>query len=144
MTHQKILLGTVGEIEAAFYDALSRADINALMAVWADDEDVVCVHPGAPRLVGHAAIRNSWEGIFERSGGVQVLPMQLHATQNSTTTVHSLVEEIYRPEGSQQALHIVATNVYVKTPLGWRMLVHHASIAPGRIQTEKTAASMLH
>lgn len=143
MAHEKILLGTVSETEAAFYDALSRADINALMMVWADEENIICIHPGAPRLVGHAAIRDSWAGIFER-GGVQVIPMQLHATQNSTTTIHNVVEEVYLPEINQQGLHIVATNVYVNTPLGWRMTLHHASVAPGKIWTENAAGSTMH
>jgi ketosteroid isomerase-like protein len=143
MAHPKHLLGTVNEIEAAFYDALGRADINALMAVWADEEDIVCIHPGASRLIGHASIRASWEAIFER-GSVHIRPVQLQAIHNPMTAVHSIVEELSRDEGKQQNLHIVATNVYIKTPLGWRMVVHHASVAPGKIESEQSAAKMLH
>ena len=53
-------LGTVEDTEAAFYDAISRADIDGLMAIWAEDDEIICIHPGAPRLIGHAAIRASW------------------------------------------------------------------------------------
>ena len=37
--------------EAAFYAAFERADVDAMMAVWSDDEAVFCVHPGGGRLV---------------------------------------------------------------------------------------------
>ena len=60
------LLSSADETETAFYDALSRADIEALMALWAEDEEIICIHPGSVRLVGHATIRASFEAIFER------------------------------------------------------------------------------
>jgi ketosteroid isomerase-like protein len=136
-------LGTVEEIEAAFYDALSHADLDALMALWAEDEEIVCVHPGAPRLVGHAAIRASWEAIFER-GGVHVRPVQLHAVHNMMTAVHNLIEDVR--QGSQEGgdRHILATNVYLKTPRGWRMVMHHASIAQGKMPESSAGATVLH
>ncbi|NBU89623.1 MAG: DUF4440 domain-containing protein, partial [Betaproteobacteria bacterium] len=47
------------DIEQQFYEALQQGDIERLMAVWADDDEIVCVHPGGPRVIGHAAIRAS-------------------------------------------------------------------------------------
>jgi len=147
MAKHRKLLGTAEDIEAAFYDAIARADIDALMALWADDEDILCIHPGAARLVGHGAIRASWEAIFER-GGVSIRPRQLLVTQNLMTAVHNIVEEINQPggthDGDHQELHIIATNIYLKTPQGWRIAVHHASVAPGAATTEHSAGSMLH
>ena len=52
------------DIEAAFYDALQAGDLERLMACWADDEDIVCVHPGGPRIVGTHAIRAAFEAMF--------------------------------------------------------------------------------
>ncbi len=52
------------DIEQQFYEALQHGDLERLMAVWADDDDIVCVHPGGPRLVGAAAIRASFEAMF--------------------------------------------------------------------------------
>src|SRR5689334_22392906 len=123
--------GTAEAAEAAFYDAIARADIETLMTLWADDEDIVCIHPGAPRITGHAAIRASWEAILEH-GGVRIRPVQLRTMHNLMTSMHSVVEEIHRPEGKQQEAHIVATNVFVKTAHGWRIVLHHASVAPGQ------------
>ncbi|HVL74372.1 MAG TPA: nuclear transport factor 2 family protein [Noviherbaspirillum sp.] len=134
---------TVAEIEAAFYAAVARADVEAVMALWANDETVVCIHPGAPRLVGHASIRASWESIFEQ-GGVQIRPVQLHATRNAETAVHSIIEEVHRSGTQRPDIHILATNVYMKTARGWRMVAHHASVVPGEAPPDEPAASMLH
>lgn len=143
MSRAKPLQGSVDDIESAFYDALARADVEALMALWAEDEDLVCVHPNAPRLTGYAAIRASWEAILER-GGLHIRPRQLHAVRNPMSAVHSLIEEINQPEGAPPDMHVLATNVYLKTMLGWRIVAHHASVAPGDAPVESPAASLLH
>ena len=121
------LMATPDDVEAQFYEALRDADIHRLMAVWSDDDDIVCVHPGGPRVVGTAAIRASFEAIFER-GGIPVHPDQVRRTRSLDSAVHNLVEvvSIASAEGTQQA-YVVATNVYLKTTLGWRLVAHHAS-----------------
>src|SRR5215471_6617495 len=48
----------------AFYQAFEARDIETMMATWAEDEDIVCVHPGGPRLVGYEAVRSGWEQLF--------------------------------------------------------------------------------
>lgn len=135
------IFATADDVEHAFYDAIARADLESLMALWADDDEISCVHPGAPRLQGHAAIRESWELIFER-GPVHIRPRHLHVSQNMSSAVHSLIEEVKTPDDPDwQQAHIVATNVYLKTPQGWRMVVHHASIAPGAPADEHAGGS---
>ena len=50
--------GTPDDVETAFYEALQNADITQLMACWADEDDILCVHPGGPRLeIGRASCR---------------------------------------------------------------------------------------
>ncbi|MES2071005.1 MAG: nuclear transport factor 2 family protein [Pseudomonadota bacterium] len=143
MPVKKQLNGSADEVEAAFYDALSRADLDGLMALWAEDEEIVCIHPGAPRLIGHAAIRASWEAIFER-GSVHIRPVQLHASHNMLSSVHSIIEQVEGSSDAPQDVHILATNVYVKTPHGWRIATHHASIAAGKPPLDLFKASVLH
>ena len=139
------LLASAEDAEHAFYDAIARADLEALMALWAEDEEIVCVHPGSPRLHGHAAIRESWEMIFER-GPVHIHPRNLHVTHNMMCSVHNVIEEVTPPDDANwQEAHILATNVYLKTPQGWRIVMHHASIAPGKPAEQVAAAgSILH
>lgn len=134
---------TAQEVEAAFYDAIRRADIETVMSLWADEEDIVCIHPGARRLIGHAEIRASWQSIFEQ-GGVNIEPIQLHVTQNMMTAVHSLIEDVKRNVVPQSEIHILATNVYTKTAAGWRLIAHHSSIVPGEAPSVRTIAAMLH
>ena len=59
-----LISGTADEVEAAFYEAMQVGDIDRLMACWADEDDVVCIHPGGARLVGCSAIRSAFEGMF--------------------------------------------------------------------------------
>ena len=73
------LMASPDEVEAQFYEALQHGDLEKLMAVWADDDEIVCVHPGGPRVVGNAAIRASFEAIFA-NGGIPVQP-QVHRLQ---------------------------------------------------------------
>ena len=143
MPRAKQIHGTAEDIEAAYYDALARADINVLMLLWADDEEIVCIHPNAPRLVGHDAIRASWEAIFAH-GGLHILPQRLHAIQNVMCAVHNLVENVHREGQTAVDVHVVATNVYIKTAAGWRMVIHHASVADGAAPLEHAGPSVLH
>lgn len=121
--------GSADEVEAEFYAALQAGDIDRLMAVWADDDEIACVHPGGGRAVGAAAIRASFEGIFA-NGGVPVAPTQVHRLQHLGGALHHLVEriEVLTPKGPQVAW-VLATNIYIKTLQGWRMAAHHASPA---------------
>lgn len=119
-------------VEAAFYEALYSADLEKLMACWADAEDVVCIHPGGPRLVGRGSIRAAFEAVFS-NGSLRVLPESVRKVEALHSSVHNVREciEVLTDEGLHHA-YVIATNVYHKTPQGWRMVLHHAS--PGADQ----------
>lgn len=125
-----VMAGSPDEIEARLYDALRRGDLEALMALWADDEEIVCVHPGGPRVVGAAAIRASFEALFAH-GGIAVQPEQRHRMHQSDSAFHHLVERV-QLRGDGGTAWVLASNYYVKTALGWRLAAHHAS--PGSPQ----------
>lgn len=141
MARRKQMNGSAAEVEAAFYDALNRGDIDGLMLLWADDEEIICIHPGGPRLQGHAAIQASWEAILER-GGLQIRPSQLHEIHNLMSSVHTVIEGV-TSSGNEPA-HLVATNVYIKTPQGWRIVLHHVSVAPGPVPAGLHPPTSLH
>jgi len=121
------LEGDADDVEAAFYDALQNGDIDKLMACWADEDEIVCIHPGGPRVVGGIAIRATFEAMFS-NGSIRAWPEQVRKTQSMGCAVHNLLErvEVLGPEGSAQAW-VIATNVYHRTAQGWRMVAHHAS-----------------
>ena len=118
------------EAEAAFYEALERGDLDAMMSVWAEDEEIVCVHPGGPRLAGYALVREGWRRIFEGGTRLKVQLLALSTVHAPFTAVHSIIEQIGVVGQKHLAAPVVATNVYIRGALGWRMIVHHASPVP--------------
>jgi ketosteroid isomerase-like protein len=118
------------EVEAAFYQALERGDLDAMMSVWSEDEEIVCVHPGGPRLAGYALVREGWRHIFEGGTRLKVQLLALSTVHAPFTAVHSVIEQISVIGQKHLAAPVVATNVYIRGALGWRMIVHHSSPVP--------------
>jgi len=137
--------GHPDETEVAFYEAMQLGDIDKLMACWADEDEIVCVHPGGTRLVGVAAIRSAFEAMFSH-GTIRAHIAHVRRVQTLGTSVHSVLErvEVKTPDGQAHA-YVIATNVYLKTVQGWRMVAHHAS--PGtasEMQSLGESSSTLH
>ncbi len=125
------LVASADDIEQQFYEALQRGEIDKLMAVWSDDDEIVCVHPGGQRVVGLSAIRASFESMFA-NGPIDVRPERVRRVQAQSSAVHSVIERLQMPTSDTQQAWVVATNVYQKTTQGWRLVAHHAS--PGFTQ----------
>jgi ketosteroid isomerase-like protein len=137
MSLHKPLYATPQDAETAFYDALERSDLEAMMSVWAEDEEIVCIHPGGTRLVGYAAVREGWRRIFASNQRLQVTLARQVYLQSMLLSVHSLHEHIGLASGEGTSAPVVATNLYVRGALGWRLLVHHASPAPAETASEQ-------
>ncbi|QJC54932.1 hypothetical protein HC248_00194 [Polaromonas vacuolata] len=133
-------VGSADDTETAFYEALQNSDIDKLMGCWADEDDIVCIHPGGGRLIGAAAIRASFEGLFA-NGSLRLNIEQVRRVESMSASVHSLVEriELLTDEGPRYA-YVLATNTYLKTAQGWRITTHHAS--PGSAQQSFEAGSV--
>ena len=139
-----VLGGSADDVEAAFYEALQHGDIERLMACWADEDEIVCVHPGGPRLVGVQAIRVAFEAMFAQ-GSIRATPERVRRIDALGAAVHNVLERVDQQtaEGMRRAW-VVATNVYLKTAHGWRLVAHHAS--PGRSEVAEVTqhAQLLH
>ena len=123
------MAGSPDDIEAAFYEALQTGDIERLMACWSDDDEIICIHPGAARLIGHTSVRAAFTAMLERGGlGVRLGQVVRVQALGGAAAVHGVIEHLHvmLPDGPREAL-VQATNVYHKTPQGWRMVAHHAS-----------------
>lgn len=131
---------TPDEAETAFYDAFERGDLAAMMAVWAEGDDIVCVHPQGPRITGFEAIRESWMQIFSSGVALRVKTAEVRRMLGQTIAVHNVLEMLSTTGAEASASSVCATNVYVLTENGWRLAIHHASPAPENAQPEEEPA----
>ena len=128
---RSLTFATASAVQDAFYTALAQADLTTVIALWADDEEVVCVHPGGDRLVGLHAIRQSFEALLSL-GPVHIRARSVQVFDSATVSVHNLIETLQvNTEEGNQLVSVLATNVFIKTVSGWQMLLHHAT--PGRV-----------
>ena len=126
----KPLFTSARDAAAAFYEALARADLDAMMAVWSEDEDVVCIHPGGPRLQGLAAVREAWREMFAGNPKLSIRIMHGVSQTNMMVEVHNVLEFVSLEGDDQLHPPMIATNVFMRGADGWRMVLHHASPSP--------------
>ena len=129
-----IIFASAEDVENAFYEAIAHANLEALMNVWADDEEIICIHPTGQRLRGAAAIRESWRTIFANNPQLTVRITHSIHWNSMLLSVHSVVETLYL--GNEPTPHgpMLATNVFQRGASGWRLLSHHCSSAAENTQ----------
>jgi len=121
---------TPQDAESAFYEALESADLDAMMEVWAEDEEIVCVHPGGARLAGYDQVRAGWAQIFGSGQRLKVFLNNVVVLSGMMLSIHSVHENITVAGEGRPRPPVAATNVYLRTGNGWRLLLHHASPVP--------------
>jgi ketosteroid isomerase-like protein len=139
----KRIFPTPQDAETAFYEALERADLDAMMEVWAEDEEIVCVHPSGPRLAGYEQVREAWARIFGSGQRLNVRLSNLVQVVSGMVAVHSVHENIAVVNDRASAV-AVATNIYVRSASGWRLLAHHASSTEALVQAPQDPQQTLH
>jgi len=130
---KKIIFATPQDAETAFYEALQRADLDSMMEVWSADEEVSCIHPGAARVTGYEQVRENWAQIFKSGQRLQVHLSDQVIVSGMMLSLHSLHENILvlgGPGGAGTRSVAITTNVYLRSAGGWRLVLHHASMAP--------------
>ncbi len=137
-----VLMASPEDIEAQLYEALQNADLDRFMALWAEDEPVVCIHPGGERLSGLPAIRAGFEALFAR-GPIAVQTADVHKHQADTLAVHRVHERVLSSSGNRVGW-VWATNVYVKGVQGWRLVLHHASPGQASDASPNADSGVLH
>jgi ketosteroid isomerase-like protein len=120
---------TPEDAEDAFYEAIVHANLDALMAVWSDDEDIVCIYPTGHRADGHAAIRDSWRAVFESNPRFSVRIRGKLRWESAMVSVHCVVETLYLLKDQTAHGPMLSTNVFVRGTNGWRLVSHHSSAA---------------
>lgn len=117
---------------SAFYAAFERADYDEMVEIWADDDGVVCVHPGAEPIRGHRDVMRSWLALMANSTYIQFFLTDVKAVvvgdvASVTCSENVLAAGADTPVGSFAGGSAAATNVFRRTSAGWQLWIHHAS-----------------
>ncbi len=119
---------TPQDVEDAFYDAIDDRDTARLRTVWEDSSDIACLLPMQPMLHGtdvHEAFRPITDGEIQ----LEIQVRHIRWLQSGDIAIHFLEELVGRP-GNPPQPPVLATNIYRRGPLGWRLLLHQNSPAP--------------
>lgn len=116
------------EAEAAFYRAFAQADWESMAAVWADDPQIVCIHPMGESLTGRRAVLSGWRAILGSGYKLEFKFNELHWIDSDRLVLHVLYEYITIIGKSARTAPILATNGYRWIDGSWRMVLHHASL----------------
>ncbi|MET8940644.1 nuclear transport factor 2 family protein [Streptomyces rubiginosohelvolus] len=130
----------IAEVEAAntaFYEAMERGDLEALSGSWLPGEDltVSCVHPGWPVLTGRGEVLRSYALIMANTEYIQFFLTDVNIAMTGDTALVTCTENILSggPAEEGDSLGplvgqlVVATNVFRRTPDGWKLWSHHGS-----------------
>lgn len=122
----------------AFYDAVETGDLDALerlLLPGALGETAAVVHPGWPVLRGRGHVLRSYALIMANTDYLQFFLTDVEVTVAGDTALVTCTENILsggpaQPDGSAGELVgglVVASNVFRRTPDGWRLWSHHGS-----------------
>lgn len=139
MTHPET--GAVLQANQSLYDAFETGDIDLMGALWLDGPDaatVSCTHPGWAPLTGRETVLRSWSMIMANTSYIQFVLTDVTARVTAEVAVVTCGENMLTdlPTGPDEPLdgvpglaggRAVATNVFRRTPEGWRLWLHHAS-----------------
>ncbi|MCB6182404.1 nuclear transport factor 2 family protein [Leeia sp. TBRC 13508] len=115
------------DLEIAFYESFERRDLRTMMSLWADDERTYCVHPAGHCMNGLAEIHAGWEGLFQHMPAMHVHIQDRKIVQAPGLAIHHVTEMVYLDSDESQQHWVSATNVFILTEHGWRLLAHHAT-----------------
>ena len=115
--------------EKTFYAAFSATDLALMGELWLTGPQPTCIHPGGDLLQGYPAIMESWRTILGNGEAPMARFRVLERLTTPDLTIHIVEERIGRGGGGEDELtRILATNAYILTDDGWRMIMHHATL----------------
>ncbi|MFC9863402.1 MULTISPECIES: nuclear transport factor 2 family protein [unclassified Streptomyces] len=130
-------IAEVEQANTAFYEAMERGDFEELSGLWLPGEDltVSCVHPGWPVLTGRGEVLRSYALIMANTEYIQFFLTDVSVAMTGDTALVTCTENILSggPAEDGNALGplvgqlVVATNVFRRTPDGWKLWSHHGS-----------------
>ena len=115
------------QVEESFYQAFRNRSIDLMKEVWDTTDEVICIHPGSPRIYSFELIIASWEQIFSAKAGTMIdISDPVYKLQDDVS-IHYVKETL--SVNDNPVASVYATNIYQQTNDGWKMIAHHASPA---------------
>ncbi|MDR2186671.1 MAG: nuclear transport factor 2 family protein [Azonexus sp.] len=122
------------DVERSFYEAFAAGDAEKIGQLWAEDEEILCVHPTGIRLTDLAPIQNSWRGILANAR-LRVQVRVITRWRGSVLAIHHLNETLFVGNEQTPKSTLYVTHVYTRGPHGWRLVCRHASAVDNNRQT---------
>jgi ketosteroid isomerase-like protein len=113
---------------AAFYATFAAGDLAAMIRLWADDDDISCIHPGWPAIIGQTAVMGSWQDILQNPARPRITCAEPYAIIDGDSGRVLCIEIV---DGAALA----ATNCFRRIDGAWRV-VHHQSSPIAQIVTQ--------
>jgi ketosteroid isomerase-like protein len=120
---------TPQDAEDAYYDAIEASDLAAMMQVWEDSDETLCLLPMQPAQRGLADIQRAWELLLDGELQLDIEVKHLAWIETQQLAIH-LVEEHVRVAGQADKQTVYASNIYRQGSTGWRILMHQNSPTP--------------
>ncbi|MGW0735315.1 nuclear transport factor 2 family protein [Streptomyces sp. NPDC002851] len=125
----------------AFYEAMERGDFEAVSELWLTADEggpaaqVSCVHPGWPVLTGRGEVLRSYALIMANTEYIQFFLTDVKIDIGGDTALVTCTENILSGGPAEDGGElgplvgqlVVASNVFRRTPDGWKLWSHHAS-----------------
>lgn len=139
MTPRTAEAAAVEQANQAFYDAVENSDLDALEKLVLTGplaESVSVVHPGWPVLRGRREVMRSYALIMANTEYIQFFLTDVEVAVDGDAALVTCTENILTGGPSEGDADgpgplvgglVVATNVFRRTPDGWRLWVHHGS-----------------
>jgi len=121
---------TPQDAEDAFYDALDEGDLEAMREVWEDSDELVCLLPMAPAVVGRQSMLKGWEPLLTGQVKIDIEVRHLHWIETPEIAIHLVEERVSVAGQAGRQPPMYATNLYRKREGGWRMIMHQNSPTP--------------
>ncbi|GGQ28824.1 nuclear transport factor 2 family protein [Streptomyces roseolilacinus] len=127
----------VEQANTAFYEAMEQGDFEAIADLWLDERSggISCVHPGWPVLSGRGEVLRSYALIMANTEYIQFFLTDVKVSVAADTAVVTCTENILSGGPAEDGAElgplvgqlVVATNVFRRTPDGWKVWSHHGS-----------------
>ncbi|MEW8256490.1 MAG: nuclear transport factor 2 family protein [Candidatus Thiodiazotropha taylori] len=120
---------TPQDAEDAYYDAIDEGDLSAMMTVWEESDEILCLLPMMPAQRGRAAIETAWGALLNEDVKLDIEIKHLSWIETENVAIH-LIEELVKADPETPPHPVYATNIYRKGDQGWCLVMHQNSPTP--------------